>query len=97
MKTIQIKETKQLVQSVDNSMDEERRFDITADVTISGGIVTNISMGRVASRENKGFLADFSDYGNLSSNIQSTSDYSKAEVFMAISEFCDAVKEELKN
>lgn len=80
---------------VNNSADAGRAFDITAEVKVANGKVRNIQNGKVtaASDEIHTNLADFNDFGILSSSIYDVAENIKREdVFNAISAFCNNLR-----
>lgn len=78
---------------IDNSEDAGRSYGITANVEVDEHSVRSISNGTVSALETGSALADFSDYGNLNSNIYSSgAEADRMGIFAAISDFCDAVR-----
>lgn len=91
MDKITVKKLIAATYSVDNSADAGRQFAISADANTVNGNVQGIQNGRVAviNGDTPQQLADFTDYGTLSSNIYDTPiAVSRTEVFTAISQFC---------
>lgn len=96
MEKITIKKLIAATYSVDNSADANRQFAISADVNTVNGTVQGIQNGRVTevSGEAPQQLADFTDYGSLSSNIHDSAAVDRNEVFAAISQFCSELRNE---
>ncbi len=80
---------------IDNSTDEARRYDISAEATISAGSLENISAGYVrviggeAPEDRPAELADFRAYPYLSVDFHTHTD--RAAILQAIEEFKQAV------
>ncbi len=80
---------------VDNSTDESRRYDISAEATISAGSLESISAGYVralggeAPEDHPAELADFRAYPYLSVDFHTHTD--RAAILQAIEEFKQAV------
>lgn len=95
MEKITIKKLIAATYSVDNSADAGRQFAISADVNTVNGHVQGIQNGRVTEigGDAPQQLADFTDHGNLSSNIYDTSvNVNRTDVFAAISQFCSELR-----
>lgn len=95
MEKITIKKRIAATYNVDNSADAARQFAISADVNTSNGYVQGIQNGCVTEigGDAPQQLADFTDYGNLSSNIYDTSvGATRTDVFAAISQFCTELR-----
>lgn len=96
MDNFKIKELVSATYSIDNSSDSSRTFAISAEVHVSNQRVQSIQKGKVMSLSDTAphTLADFSDYGNLSSNIFSAlpDGVTRTDVFEAISSFCNGLR-----
>lgn len=72
--------------TIDNSNDDDRIYNIEAEVEIKDNQVTHITGGTVTDRQNQQ-LADFDRYSNLRSNIYPETGV--VEIFTAIQTFIE--------
>lgn len=84
---------------MDNSVDAERVYGISADVSISGNNVDNIDSGEVTRDGSTEAIATFSSYGesNLSITHQGTEPEEQCQVTTAVNDFVKEVRLKAKD
>lgn len=97
MEKFKIKELVAATYRMDNSADENRKYAIEASVKVEYGKVQSIEDGKVTELEGEApqQLADFNGRGSLTCTIYNNAGKSseRMEVFMAISDFCEGLRE----
>ena len=83
--------------TADNSVDNERRYDITANVNINGNKVDNISGGRVIKEEVE--VASFSMWGESNTNFSfnGVDAMEMCAIITDVTTFCTNVAEKVTN
>lgn len=72
--------------------DETRKYDVTANVFVNNGVVTNFEQGAISLKGSLVQLASFGHYGSMNVNFTST-DAKKDELVVEIENFIEAVKQ----
>ena len=83
--------------TADNSVDNERRYDITANVNINGNKVDNISGGRVIKEGIE--VASFSKWGENNTNFSfnGVDSLEMCAIITDVTAFCANVSEKVTN
>lgn len=83
--------------TADNSVDNERRYDITANININGNKVDNISGGRVIKEEVE--VASFSKWGesNTSFSFNRVDAVEMCAIITEVTAFCANLTEKVIN